>query len=432
MGTRPADGIRIAVLPFEDTSPRSDQGHLAGGISEDILDKLDGVEGLRVAARASSWAFRGSQPGDPNLRGKLGVHVVLTGEIKRDGDSIQINAVMSKSADGSSIWSETYDRPASELFSAIEDIVRSIATRLKLEAGEIRPPITTNVDAFDHFLKGLTYSREFSRISVHLGLDMFQIATEMDPEFALAFAGVSDASAQLFLGGERTDLNKRTALEASTRAVELMPDHPRPHISRGIALIIDGQSEAGLAELEEAMRLDPESFDAHYAYGRESFSKGNMDKAKEMFERAAAIRPDDYQTPTLMALIFESQGRKMEADAMRRRGLELANQQMKRHPDDVRALYMGANALVALGDTSDGLEWAKRAKNVAPEEPMLLYNLGCIYALADELDEAMGLLESAVEFGYADHGWMAADDDLAPLRGSERFEALQAKMKEAG
>jgi adenylate cyclase len=259
---------------------------------------------------------------------------------------------------------------------------------------------------------------------------MHQLATEADPEFGLAFAGVAEASSRLYLNGERTEAHKTRATEASIRAVELMPDHPRPHVCRATVLFMSGESEAGMAESELAIKLDPLSYDAHYNLGRECYSRGLVDKALKMFERAVTIRPEDYQSTMLMAQCYEAQDKKDEAIRIKRRALELAQEQMRRHPYDVRALYMGANALVALGDKAEGLEWAKRAETIDDNDPMLLYNLGCIHSLVDDTDVAMGLLERAVEKGYSDHGWMGQDDDLAPLRESHRFKRLIEKMAE--
>ena len=183
-----------------------------------------------------------------------------------------------------------------------------------------------------------------------------------------------------------------------------------------------------MSDSAEVHALDPESFDAHYNYAREAYARGDHEKAMKLFKRAAQIRPEDYQTPMLMSLILEAQERREDAMNTRRRGLQLAKEQMRRHPYDVRALYMGANALVALGEKQEGLEWAKRAETIDDSDPLLLYNLGCIHALSDDIEAAIDLLEKAVEKGYTDHGWMAHDDDLEPLHGNPRFDALLQKM----
>jgi adenylate cyclase len=430
MGDGSADGIKIAVMPFRvDDAHRSD-AHFGAGIGEDILDKLDGVAGLELTARATSWEFRNADPSGGELVRKLGVQYMVTGLAGRDGDQLKLEAKLTQTGDGAVLWSQTYERPVADLFAVIADICNKICGALDVEPGKLRPPVTRNFDAFDFFLRGLDHSRDFGNIATGLALDMHQLATEADPEFGLAFAGVADASSRLYLNGERTEAHKTQALEASARAVELMPDHPRPHVCRAVALFLSGDSEAGMAESERAIELDPNSYDAHYNYGRECFSRGQVDKALGMFEKAVQIRPEDYQATMLMAQCYEARDEKDLADKARRRALELAREQVRRHSYDVRALYMGANALVAIGETKEGLEWAQRAESMNDDDPMLLYNLGCIHALVDDNEVAQDLLERAVEKGYSDHGWMSQDEDLEPLRETFRFKELIEKMQQ--
>jgi len=425
-----AAGIKLMVLPFKVDAAHRTQAYFGAGVGEDILDKLDGVGGLTLATRATSWEFRDFDPRHESLRGGLGIQAVVSGTAHRDGDQLHVKAALTQTSDGEVLWSHSYEQPVAKLFDVITHICKHVASALGLKDVQLRPPITRSFEAFDFFLHGLDHSRDFGNVAMALALDMHQLATEADPEFGLAFSGVADASSHLYLNGERTEAHKERALAASARAVELMPDHPRPHIARATALFLSGESEAGMAESERAIELDPESYDAHYNYARECFSRGQVDKALQMFQRAATIRPEDYQSNMLMALVYESKGQKEQADTVRRRALELAREQMRRHAYDVRALYMGANALVALGDTKEGLEWAKRAESIDADDPMLLYNLGCIHALVDDTEVALGLLERAVEKGYSDHGWMSQDDDLKPLRDSFGFKDLIERLRE--
>jgi len=108
--------------------------------------------------------------------------------------------------------------------------------------------------------------------------------------------------------------------------------------------------------------------------------------------------------------------------------VDLVAERIELHPDDARALYMGANGLVALGERERGLEWARRAKAIAPDESMVLYNLGCIYSLAGEIDEAIDCLEQAVALGITHKGWFEHDSNLDPLRSHPRFRTLLAKL----
>jgi tetratricopeptide (TPR) repeat protein len=129
-----------------------------------------------------------------------------------------------------------------------------------------------------------------------------------------------------------------------------------------------------------------------------------------------------------MAQIYDDLKRPEDAKTARKRGAALVADRIELHPDDARALYMGANGLVALGEVERGLEWARRARDIAPDEPMLLYNLGCIYSLAGEIEEAIDCLERAVAQGLTQKGWYENDSNLDALRPHPRFKALLNKL----
>ena len=140
----------------------------------------------------------------------------------------------------------------------------------------------------------------------------------------------------------------------------------------------------------------------------------------------AVVNPDDYQAPLLVAQIYDGQGRNREAVSSRKRGVSAAERRLEQNPEEVRALYMGANALVSLGETEKGLSWAERALRLEPDEAMVLYNVGCIYALAGESEKALGCLEKSVSSGLAYVDWLRQDSNLDSLRGHPRFQALLA------
>ncbi|HEX9011316.1 MAG TPA: tetratricopeptide repeat protein, partial [Holophagaceae bacterium] len=130
----------------------------------------------------------------------------------------------------------------------------------------------------------------------------------------------------------------------------------------------------------------------------------------------------------LVAQVYHSLGVEDEAERARRKGLSLVEERLAREPDDVRARYLGANALVALGEREKGLAWARMARSMDPEDPMLLYNLGCIHALAGDPEEAMDCLERAVAAGLTQRNWFLHDGDLDAVRDLPRFQALMTAM----
>jgi adenylate cyclase len=191
---------------------------------------------------------------------------------------------------------------------------------------------------------------------------------------------------------------------------------------------LSGKNDEAEKSFEQAIRLDPGLFEAHYFYARHCFVLGQFEKAVSLYERAMQSRPDDYQSPLLVAQIYDDLGRPADAVASRKKGIELSERHLRLNPDDARALYMAANGLVALGQRERGQQLAERALAIRPDDPMLLYNVGCIFSMLSRVEIAMECLEKAARNGLSQKGWYEHDSNLDPLRTHPRFQELLRKL----
>jgi non-specific serine/threonine protein kinase len=431
--TARASDPSVAVLPFVDLSREKDQEYFCDGVAAEIIGALAQVAGIRLASRTSSFRFRATTLDSREIARRLKVRALLEGSVRKAGDRLRITAELVDGASGFALWSETFDRKLADVFAIQEEIARSIADALKvtLSQGEheaLGMPSTSDVQAYDHYLKGRKYYYQYRRRGVELALEMFQRAIEIDPTYARAWAGVADCYCYFYLYVARVPENIRQAEAASRRALELNPELAEAQASWGVAMSTAGRNDEAVAAFEKAIRLDPGLFEARYFYARHAFASGDPVKAARLYEEAEALRPEDYQTPTLVAQIYGDLGQKEKAIAAHRRGLRKAEEILRLHPDDTRARYMGANALLVLGDRERSLEWARAAIAQEPDEPMVLYNVGCIFSLAGETEKALNVLERAVDRGLTQRGWFEHDSNLDPLRSQPRFQALLKRM----
>ena len=419
----------IAVLPFADLSREKDQEYFCEGIAEEILIALSRVANLHVASRSSSFRFGKGDVDVREIGARLGVGALLHGSVRRADQRLRITAELADVKTGFRIWAERYDREMEDIFTIQDDIAQSIVKALEVslssvEQAALGKPSTSDAKAYDYYLRGRKFFYQYSRKGMRFALELYSRAIEQDQGFARAYAGIAQCSAFLFqnAGGHASDLEQADG--ASRKALELDPESAEAHAARGVALSLRNEHAEAEREFLEAIRLSPDLFEAHYFYARDRFALGDYEKAVRQYEEAMRARPEDYQSPLLVAGAFVALGRPKDADAVRRRGIKLAEEHLRLNPDDARALYMGANGLVALGERERGLAWADRALALDPDEAMLLYNIACIKSMALAREEALDCLERSVRAGLTLRGWVLHDTDLDPIRDDPRFEAV--------
>ena len=422
----------VAVLPFTNMSNDPENEYFTDGMAEEIINALNKVQSLRVAARTSSFAFKGKNEDVGEIGRKLKVSTVLEGSVRKMGNRLRITAQLVNVADGYHLWSERYDREMEDVFAIQDDISQAIVKALKVilsegEKKQIEKVRAENVQAYDYYLRGRQYY-QIHRKSLEYARQMFNRAVETDPEYARAYAGVADSCSLLYMYFDARDYNLRQADTASAKALELEPDLAEAHVARGLAISLSKRFREAEEEFETAMKLDPKLFEAAYWYGRALMSEGRMAEAAKMFERASALRPEDYQAPNFLAQAYNSMGRAEEAATTNRRSIRLMEEQLELNPSDARAANLLAATYANFGEKEKAIEYAKRSLEIDPDDAMLLYNVACTFALLGRSDEAIGYIERAVDKGFGHKEWLDHDPDLNALRGNPRFETISKAM----
>src|SRR5204863_5400820 len=174
----------IAVLPFNDLSPARDHAYFGEGIAEELVGALAKVDGLRVAARRSSFWFKDKEAELTEIATKLNVDHVLEGSVRRDGNRVRITAELIDACDGFTIWSETYEREMHGIFALQDEITRSIVDTLKLKLEISPPPASRSTDAYDAYLQGLFYSDKSTEEALRRSLEFFERALRKDPQLS--------------------------------------------------------------------------------------------------------------------------------------------------------------------------------------------------------------------------------------------------------
>jgi adenylate cyclase len=349
---------------------------------------------------------------------------------------VRITAQLIDARSDDHLWSETYDRQLTDVFAVQDEIASHIvdALQVQLSAGDRdalhRQAPTTSIQAYDYYLRGRQYIDDHRPEAHRRAREMFQKAIEIDPEYALAYAGLADTFSHTALWFEATPETKAGADAASRRALELSPDLAEAHAARGFALYMSGEHEVASAEFEKAIELDPHLFEAYYLYGRTRFAQGKAEEAAELLGKAHAARPDDFQAPAIQSTAYQVLGRSEDMLAAGRRAIEIAERRLEVTPDDSRALTLGASILVMIGRVDEGLAWSEKALALYPDDLTVLYNSACAYASAGHTERALDLLERRLRHKTIHRDWLEHDPDFDSVRDHPRFKALLASLDE--
>ncbi len=429
----PDAGQSIAVLPFANMSTDPDNEFFADGIAEDIINALTKVRALDVVSRSSAFSFKKRTEDVAEIGRKLNVRTVLEGSVRKAGNRLRITAQLIDVTTRYHLWSERYDRELADVFAIQDEIATNIVNALKVvltdkEEETIRKVPTHSVRAYEYYLRGRQLFHQRRPETLDAAEDMYRRAIALDPNYALAYAGLADCSAfrAQYHGGGEEALAQADA--ASKRALELDPNSAEAHASRGLTLSYHRMFEEAEKEFDAALKLDPTLYEAAYFYGRTLQAEGKHARSVEMYERAVALRPDDYQALSFVTMAYQAIGDEKRMLEAAGRMVQAAEHALSLNPGDSRALYLGASCLEQLGDPVRGQEWAERALQLDPHHPVMLYNIACFHSVAGRVDLALDHLERAMELGFHHRDWIMSDSDLAAIRGHPRFNELAAQF----
>jgi serine/threonine-protein kinase len=283
----------IAVLPFVDLSQAKDQEYFCDGISEEILDTLAKVEGLRVVARTSSFAFKGKSADVSEIGQKLNVQNVLEGSLRREGNRIRVTAQLINARDGFHIWSDTYERELQSVFAVQDEITRAIVDALKVTlavAPAARPQ--QNTEAYDLYLQGLYLSNKTDEESLRKSLVLFQRALDLDPNFGRAWTGIAKAWLWLADAYARPLEAWPKVENAASKALALNETDAEAHCYLGDwKRIIGGDPRAEQVELNRAIELAPNLAIAHMFMAAVHSSECELDEAIKEIQIAEKLDP---------------------------------------------------------------------------------------------------------------------------------------------
>ena len=427
----------VLILPFVNMSGDAEQEYFSDGVTEDIITDLGRVSALSLVSRNMAFSLKGKTVATAQLAETLHVSHILEGSVRKSGDRVRITAQLMDAATDTQVWAERFDRTLDDIFAIQDDISKAVVAALKLHlapdekrAIERRP--TSNAEAYELFLMARQFSRTGSERIMPLIVRLCQRVVEIDPGFALAWAHLSFAEAEL---SQRTatGFTIESALASAQRALEVDPDLAEAHAAMGEALLRGANKDLGVGEpyIITALRLDPDCFEANLFAGYVYISQHRWEEAIYHLEIACTLDQDAYRPAAMAMQAYSGLGDRDNASAAARRTLARCEKILAIEPDHGGALGFFVTSLVELGELDRAREWTRRAVLFDPDNTRLHYNLGCAMATLGDADAACDLLEGVIDKVNASWLlWMVADNDLDPIRAHPRFVTLMAKASE--
>jgi TolB-like protein/tetratricopeptide (TPR) repeat protein len=445
----------IAVLPFADLSPGKDHDYLSDGIAEEILTALSKIDNLRVAARRSSFWYKGRDAALTEIAQRLNVEHVLEGSVRREGNRVRITAELINACEGFTIWSETFDREMQGIFAVQDEITRSIMDTLKLKLA-ISPPLSSRLvrstDAYDVYLHGLFYSDKTTEEDLRRSLEYFERALEKDQQFGRAWTGI--AKAWLWLADAYVPPLEAypKVSEAATNALQIDHDDAEAHVYLGEAKrILDWDMDGAAREFCRAVELDPKSTPSNYFSAAFWAARGEREEALAYLRRTAKIDPASLWVNNFACELYRYFGLHDEAIAAGERALQL-------DPAFVHGEPLLAALYREMGRFDDAIALYKKAESLSGR---VAFGLAITYARMNRRKEAQETLEAAVgtrgsytpgdavahvhvalhahedairelERAYQEHSsslhMIGIAPEFAPLRSDKRFLSLLKKI----
>ena len=439
----------IAVLPFVNMSSDEEQEYFSDGLSEELLNLLAKIPELHVAARTSSFSFKGKDLEVTEIASRLKVAHVLEGSVRKHGKQLRITAQLIQADNGYQLWSETYDRQLDNIFEIQEDIAVAVVDALKITLlGEAPRTRKTDTAAYQLFLEGQYLKRQISRDSLFKAIEAFKQAVEIDPTYAPAWAEMADT--YMWVGSsEKISPGEIRALadQAIEKAISIDPDYAFAYYVRGISWIFTKREfNRGVEDFEHALALEPDNAFLIAAMGKGAFVTGQFDLAIAQYQEALALEPIVPEFYWFIGKAYLSSGRLDEAEASFRKLLDLSPEsygsgdlwetlllkgELEAALEQLSGLNYANNGPFsithyALGNSEKADEYlAKLIETAADSNP---YAIAQVYGYRGDKDKTFEWLNNMLEKGDYFPTFMLGDRALYSVHSDSRWPDLLEEL----
>src|SRR5215471_19687660 len=415
--TSPLNPQTVAVLPLHNQSADVEQDHFCDGITDDIIYALSRIPSLNVIGHASVFACKGLAQDARDVGAKLGAGTVVDGTVRKSGNRLKIFTEMLDATTGEVHWAQTYERPVEDVFAVETEIAEAVARVLQMT---LAPPVSRglvhsapNMDAYLLYLRGRHAWNRMSADGYWTAAEILERATSLFPSYASAYAGLADAYTYLAVWGlARPREVFPKALQAAQQALRLDPSLPHAYSSLAVATAFyEWRWEEGAAYARTAIELEPSYSFGQHVYGLCLLVRGEMDEARECFERVVDLDPISVRAHRLLGLVLYFARRFASAEQWLQAALVLDREPAETH-------YMLANLYMSQRRFAAALELMERCETGSPD-PLDLSMVGACLAHLNRREEALDIVKTLSRM---------AETSYVPLRAFARVHLALGNM----
>lgn len=413
----------VAVLYFENLSSAKEDEYLRDGMTEDIITELTNIKNLKVFPRPALLPYRDKPVTAPQVGRELNAAYVLSGSVRRSGNKLRITAQLVETQSGHALWAQRFDREMDDVFEVQDEIARNIAQAFRInlspqEEQKIATKPTQNSVAYDYYLRGRSYAR---RESLEFALQMYEQAIKLDPNFALAHAGIAYICGIIHEVREHDPKWVVRGEAACHKALELDPNLAEALVAQARISYSQRKHEEAIDLAKRAIALKSDCEGVYNVLGRVYFASGRFQEAADLKERAIEANGDDYNVFIPIVNALERLGRAAELQRYRELEMNALERQLELVPEDVRARSLLAADYANMGRPDDAVRHLEMTVALRPNDSNVLYNAACTYAVLGKKQEALDLLRRSLDAGYANFDWPRQDPDLNKLHNDPEF-----------
>src|SRR5437773_2015549 len=395
----------IAVLYFENLSGMKEDEYLRDGITEDITTELSKIKGLQTFSRAMVLVYRDKSVTAGQVGKELGASYVLVGSLRRAGTRLRINAQLVDAATDFPLWSERYDREMKDVFEVQDEIAEKIASALRItlspqEQQALSAKPTENLQAYDLYLRGRNYARRVGRQDLQFALQMYENAVALDPDFALAHAGLGKVCAEYYYHFERQQQWIDRAIAATQKASARGHEAPEIECAEAWVNFADGRYGEAVDKIRTALSKNPDLDGGYYVLGRALFAAGRYQEVLDIMEEALAHAGENYNTTIPIHNALGALGKKDALKNYLHREIAIYEGHVKKVPEDARARVLLAGDYAMQGRFEEAKREADMAMTLRPDDTMILYNTACAFCLMNNAADALIAIKKAWESGF--------------------------------